>query len=76
MVLLPVYSLLENNGTFSLMLHPSDSLTGVRYSILPMNRGILSGLFSTAQANQHLQIIRENLLGPDGERLMDKTAGI
>jgi len=66
------YGLLENNGTFSLLLHPSDSLTGVRFSILPMNRGIIGGLFNTAQANQHLQIIRENLLGPDGARLMDK----
>ncbi|MEW5846835.1 MAG: hypothetical protein AB1777_11330 [Bacteroidota bacterium] len=66
------YGLLENNGAFSLLLHPSDSKTGVRYSILPMNRGVLSGIFNPNQAEHHQQLIYKNLIGPDGARLMDK----
>ncbi|MFN2336959.1 MAG: hypothetical protein ABR560_08320, partial [Bacteroidales bacterium] len=37
------YGLAENDGSFSLLLHPTDERTGINYSILPMNRGILSG---------------------------------
>ncbi len=66
------YGLLENNNTFSLLIHPSDKVTGVQYSILPMNRGILSGIFNADQAENHQQIIKKILLGPDGARLMDK----
>lgn len=66
------YGHLENDNTFTLLLHPSDSKTGVSYSILPMNRGILSGIFDLNQAFNHQKIITNHLLGPDGARLMDK----
>ena len=55
-----------------LLLHPSDTRTGLRYSLLPMNRGIIAGLFDQEQAQHHLRLIREHLLFPDGVRLMDK----
>jgi len=55
-----------------LLLHPSDERTGLKYSLLPMKRGIISGLFDEAQTRHHLQLIREHLLFPDGARLMDK----
>ena len=55
-----------------LLLHPSDTRTGLRYSLLPMNRGIIAGLFDRGQAQHHLRLIREHLLFPDGVRLMDK----
>jgi cellobiose phosphorylase len=37
-----------------------------------MERGIVSGLFTKAQAEGHLALIGKHLLGPDGARLMDK----
>jgi cellobiose phosphorylase len=55
-----------------LLLHPSDKRTGLSYSLLPMNRGIISGLFTNEEARRHLGLIREHLHFPDGVRLMDK----
>jgi cellobiose phosphorylase len=55
-----------------LLLHPTDTTTGLSYSLLPMTRGIIAGLFTSEQARHHLQLIREHLLFPDGVRLMDR----
>jgi cellobiose phosphorylase len=55
-----------------LLLHPSDVRTGLRYSLLPMTRSIIAGLFTPEQAQHHLRIIREYLLFPDGARLIDR----
>jgi cellobiose phosphorylase len=55
-----------------LLLHPSDTRTGLSYSLLPMTRSIIGGLFTEHQAQHHLRIIREHLLFPDGVRLMDR----
>lgn len=66
------YVLAEGNGKFSLLLHPTDERTGIKYSILPMNRGILSGIFTEEQARRHQALIEEHLTGPDGARLMDR----
>jgi cellobiose phosphorylase len=54
------------------MLHPSDTRTGLRYRLISMTRGILSGIFSTEQAQEHLDLVRKYLLFPDGARLMDR----
>lgn len=66
------YGLIEEDETVSLLLHPLDNKTGVKYSILPMNRGIISGIFSKAQAIHHQDLIERYLKGPDGARLMDR----
>ncbi len=66
------YGKLEDDGTISLLLHPSDRTTGINYSILPMNRGVLSQIFEPKQAGMHMEIIKRHLKGPDGARLMDK----
>jgi 1,2-beta-oligoglucan phosphorylase len=67
------YGLFDPSGQEpELLLHPSDPRTGLRYSLLPMTRGIIGGLFTTAQAEHHLHLIREHLLFPDGARLMDR----
>ncbi|QQS51649.1 MAG: hypothetical protein IPM71_02685 [Bacteroidota bacterium] len=66
------YGLLEEDGSISLLLHPSDTRTGIKYSILPMNRGIISELFTEKQAKSHQSIIDQYLKGPDGARLMDR----
>lgn len=66
------YGIRDSNGNFDLLLHPSDKQTGIRYSILPMDRGIVSGIFSYDQAMKHLEIVETKLKGPDGARLMDR----
>ena len=66
------YGLAEPDGSISVLLHPSDNKTGIHYSLLPMNRGVLSGIFTNEQAVAHRQIIEQHLKGPDGARLMDK----
>ncbi|MFZ4462533.1 MAG: GH36-type glycosyl hydrolase domain-containing protein [Bacteroidales bacterium] len=66
------YGLVEKDGSISLMLHPGDDKTQVHYSILPMDRGIISEIFTKEQANHHQSIIDQHLKGPDGARLMDR----
>jgi cellobiose phosphorylase len=53
-------------------LHPRDRRTGVSYRLLPMTRGMISGLFSEDQAARHFALIRRHLSFPDGVRLMDR----
>ncbi len=53
-------------------LHPHDRKTGVSYRLLPMTRGMISGLFSPEQAERHGAIIERHLSFPDGVRLMDR----
>ncbi|MFA5974236.1 MAG: amylo-alpha-1,6-glucosidase [Lentimicrobiaceae bacterium] len=66
------YGLVENDGSISVLLHPSDTTTGIHYSILPMDRGVISGIFTKEQALHHQHIIDQHLKGPDGARLMDR----
>jgi len=66
------YGLVEEDRSISLLLHPSDDKTNIRYSILPMNRGIISEIFTKEQAYHHLDLIERYLKGPDGARLMDR----
>lgn len=66
------YGLVGDDGSIDVLLHPSDTKTGVRYSLLPMNRGVISGMFSEEQAQRHLELIEQHLKGPDGARLMDR----
>jgi cellobiose phosphorylase len=54
-----------------LLLHPSDRLTGLRYSLLPMMHAVLEDMLPPAQALQQLALIRQHLHGPDGARLFD-----
>ena len=66
------YGLLEEDGSISVLLHPMDNKTGIKYSILPMDRGIISGIFTKEQALHHQDLIEQHLKGPDGARLMDR----
>jgi cellobiose phosphorylase len=59
-------------GEPELLLHPSDTRTGLRYSLLPMKQALIAGLFDGAEAQRHLQLIRDHLVFPDGARLMDR----
>jgi 1,2-beta-oligoglucan phosphorylase len=53
-------------------LHPRDRKTGVAYRLLPMTRGIISGMFSVEQASHHIALIERHLSFPDGARLMNR----
>lgn len=66
------YGLVEKDGNISVLLHPDDKTTGIQYSILPMDRGVISGIFTAEQAEKHQAIIEKHLKGPDGARLMDR----
>jgi cellobiose phosphorylase len=66
------YGLVGADGNIDVLLHPTDAKTGVLYSLLPMNRGVISGVFDQEQAERHAQIIEQHLKGPDGARLMDR----
>ncbi|MFM2169948.1 MAG: hypothetical protein RI957_177 [Verrucomicrobiota bacterium] len=61
-----------SHGSPRAFLHPRDEDTGIRYSLLPMIHAIINELFSREQAAEHLLIIREHLMGPDGARLFDR----
>jgi len=66
------YGLVEDDRSVRVLLHPADDRTGIRYSLLPMNRGILSEIFTKEQARLHQDLIEQVLKGPDGARLMDR----
>ncbi|WP_374569039.1 hypothetical protein [Ideonella sp.] len=53
------------------LLHPSDTRTGVRHSLLPMVHAVLADLLSPDEADEHFALIEQHLLGPDGARLFD-----
>jgi cellobiose phosphorylase len=61
-----------DGGEPELLLHPSDKRTGLKFSLLPMKRSIIAGLFTPEQTEHHLQLIRKHLVFPDGVRLMDR----
>jgi CRISPR-associated protein Csx3 len=66
------FGLFEGDGRVSLLLHPSDPSDGPRLRLLSINRGILSGLFTPAEARDHVRLLREHLLLQDGAHLMDR----
>lgn len=66
------HGLIEEDGTISLLLHPSDNKTNIQYRLLPMIRGIISEIFTPEQVKSHQGIIEKHLKGPDGARLMNR----
>ena len=60
------------NGRIEYLLHTRDHSTGLSYSLLPMIHAVINDMMSPEQAERHLRIIREHLLGPDGARVFDK----
>lgn len=59
-------------GEPELLLHPADTQTGLRYSLLPLTQGVIGGLFTKAQARKSLALVREHLLFADGARLTER----
>ncbi|GAB2574942.1 cellobiose phosphorylase [Gracilibacillus alcaliphilus] len=71
---IPGFIYMEQAGQAEYMLHPTDQKTGIDYRLLPMQRSIISELFSLEEANFHYQIIKQHLSHPDGVRLMNRPA--
>lgn len=71
---IPGFIYMEEQGKAELMLHPTDTKTGINYRLLPMTRSMISELLSPEQAEAHYQLIKEKLYCPDGVRLMDRPA--
>jgi cellobiose phosphorylase len=66
------FALFDDNCTVErLLLHPSDKTTGIKHRLLPVNRGIISEIFTPRQAEEHIKMLKEFLLMPDGAHLMD-----
>ena len=66
------FGVLKADGRIEPLFHPSDERIGIRYRLLPMIRGIISGIFSPEQAARHADLIHRHLLCPDGARLMSR----
>lgn len=64
----------EVDGSTRPLLHPWDAVTGIRYRLLPMTRSILAELFTPEEAARHMAIVNQELLYPDGARLMSEPA--
>ncbi|GAB2567665.1 GH36-type glycosyl hydrolase domain-containing protein [Gracilibacillus alcaliphilus] len=71
---MPGFIYMEDTAHPEKILHPSDQRTGIQYRLLPMQRGIISELFTKEQAESHYQLIRNKLYFPDGVRLMSQPA--
>jgi cellobiose phosphorylase len=55
------------------MLHPRDEETGIKYRLLPFNRGMIAELFDEEMIYRYLDLIDEHLMHMDGVRLMNTT---
>jgi cellobiose phosphorylase len=53
------------------LLHPNDKTTGLKYRLLPFNRGFISQIFDPNQVKTYQSIIQQHLRHPDGVRLMN-----
>jgi cellobiose phosphorylase len=53
------------------LLHPQDKTTGLKYRLLPFNRGFISQIFDPNQVKTYQGIIHSHLRHPDGVRLMN-----
>ena len=62
----------HEGGKTDHLLHPRDGTTGLSYSLLPMIHAIINDMFTPGQAETHLGLIRDHLLGPDGAHLFDR----
>ncbi|HEY8877071.1 MAG TPA: hypothetical protein VIN03_05880, partial [Roseateles sp.] len=61
----------EQGGERELWIHPLDTRTGLRYSLLPMMHAVLDSLLTPQQALRQAELIEQHLKGPDGARLFD-----
>jgi CRISPR-associated protein Csx3 len=68
------YGLFADDGAIEPLVHPSDQRTGLSYGLLQIIHAISGDLLTPSEAREHLDVIEEHLLGPDGARLFDRPA--
>ena len=66
------YAIFETDGHLRYLLHPSDKVTGLKYSSLAMIHAIIEDMLTPPQAREHLALIEKYVSGPDGVRLFDR----
>ncbi|GGF59286.1 hypothetical protein GCM10010912_00580 [Paenibacillus albidus] len=71
---IPGFLYMEDPEQVKLMVHPSDTETGIQYRLLPMTRSMISELLTPEQAEAHYELIQDKLFCPDGVRLMNRPA--
>lgn len=71
---IPGFVYMEQPGQAELMLHPTDTKTGIQYRLLPMTRSMIAELLTEEQAAAHYDLIKKELYCPDGVRLMNRPA--
>lgn len=71
---IPGFVYMEEPGEAKLMLHPTDTKTGIQYRLLPMTRSMIAELLTPEQAESHYDLIKRELYCPDGVRLMNRPA--
>ena len=55
------------------MLHPSDTMTSIKYRLLPLTRSMIGELIDQKTVNNYLGIIDKYLMHADGVRLMSSA---
>jgi CRISPR-associated protein Csx3 len=68
------YGLFGEDGSIEHLVHPSDQRTGLRYGLLQIIHAISGDLLTPSEACEHLHVLDEHLIGPDGARLFDRPA--
>ncbi|UOQ43995.1 cellobiose phosphorylase [Halobacillus salinarum] len=71
---IPGFIYMENQEEARPMLHPEDLETSIDFRLLPMQRSMISELFSLEEAEKHYELIKRHLTFPDGVRLMNKPS--
>ena len=71
---IPGFVFMENPDKVELMIHPTDTRTGIDYRLLPMQQSMIAELFTPEQVERHYQLIKNELSYPDGVRLMSEPA--
>lgn len=71
---IPGFLYMEDPEQVKLLVHPSDTETGIQYRLLPMTRSMISELLTPEQAEAHYEVIQDKLFCPDGVRLMNRPA--
>ena len=64
------YAIIEG-GQVQHLVHPRDTSTGLRHGVLQMIHSISSELLTPEEAQQHVAVIEEHLVGPTGVYLFD-----
>ncbi|MBF6977603.1 cellobiose phosphorylase [Aerococcaceae bacterium zg-BR22] len=67
----PGFIYMENINEIRYIIHPKDKESNIQYRLLPMIQGIQSEIFTKEQADFHYDLIKHELVAPDGARLMN-----